>query len=444
MIKILLIQDYNPESRAILAKSIERDLDAKVYPVSTLLEANKIANGISEDITMMVCNVTNPTPEDLEKFQVQTATIPTVLCLNHKYTLLADKSNVVRSIPSGITFDVLMALHDLINEKTVETRNAIGQFFRININMLLAVCPLKVDIYIKISETKYIKMFKQGDEFGPADCEKYIQKKGVEFLYIKSEDISSFILKYQTELDALKRAKSVNLESLVKIHDVSFETVQELSKQLGFSKEVQAIAKKQIELTIKGMGQYPSLKKILSKLDLFNGKYLTAHSCLTGIIACSIASQLDWGSESTLYKLNLAAFLHDIVFDNSELAACETIEEAEQKFSAAEVLIYKNHSTVAAEISRKFTGVPPDVDSIIAQHHELPDGTGFPRKITHSYVTPLSAVFVIAHDFADYVLRAGLKNYNSEDFIEITRKKYFQNRYKRIVQVLDKLETNLE
>jgi hypothetical protein len=440
MIKILLVQDYNSSSRQALALALEKNFDSKVYQVSTLIEANKMANGITDEMTVMICDVVNPTVEDLEKFRVQTSRVPTLVCYNEKYASLEDKNNIIKTVQSKTPFDIGIALHALLDEDVILNKSTLGQFIRIHTKMLLAVCPLKVDIYIKISEVKYIKLFKKGDLFGPVDCEKYMQKKGLEFLYLRAEDISSFTSKYQNELDALKAAKEVSFEKLAKMHDVTFDTVQTLSKQLGFSKEVQAIAKGQIDLAIKSLGKSPSLKNILSKLDQFNGKYLTAHSCLTGVIACSIASQLDWGSEATFYKLNLAAFLHDIVFDDSELAACATIEEAESKFSVSQVLIYKNHATDAADISRKFTGVPPDVDSIIVQHHELPDGTGFPRKITHSYVTPLSAVFVIAHDFADFVLKNGIKNYRTDSFIRAMQAKYPQNRYKKSIQVIQTLD----
>src|SRR6185312_15892576 len=102
-----------------------------------------------------------------------------------------------------------------------------------------------------------------------------------------------------------------------------------------------------------------------------------------GYIACAIATQMDWASDSTFQKLTLAAFLHDITLSNHELAQCDTVQEAIDKktFTEAEIAGFRVHPAKGAEIARQFQEVPPDVDVIILQHHERPDGSGFPRGI---------------------------------------------------------------
>ena len=47
--------------------------------------------------------------------------------------------------------------------------------------------------------------------------------------------------------------------------------------------------------------------------------------------------------------------------------------------------------------------LPPDVDSIILEHHERPDGTGVPKQLTANQIKPLSSIFIFAHDIVDII-----------------------------------------
>ena len=68
---------------------------------------------------------------------------------------------------------------------------------------------------------------------------------------------------------------------------------------------------------------------------------------------------------------------------NQQLAKIGTLQELrkrEGEFTEKEVKSYKTHPAVAAEIAKGIDEVPPDVDTIIMQHHERPDGKGFPER----------------------------------------------------------------
>src|SRR5690606_17317257 len=73
-------------------------------------------------------------------------------------------------------------------------------FTRVRTPLLLSVVPLKGDIYIKLSKTKYVKLFHQGDQFEQSDYEKYTTRKGVEYLYLKKDAVNEFLIKYTDEI----------------------------------------------------------------------------------------------------------------------------------------------------------------------------------------------------------------------------------------------------
>ncbi len=51
--------------------------------------------------------------------------------------------------------------------------------------------------------------------------------------------------------------------------------------------------------------------------------------------------------------------------------------------------------------------LPPDTDLIILQHHERPDGSGFPRGLTHTRIGTLASLFILAEDLVHHSARNG-------------------------------------
>ena len=90
-------------------------------------------------------------------------------------------------------------------------------------------------------------------------------------------------------------------------------------------------------------------------------------------------------------------------------------------------------------MARKMSEVPANVDIILAQHHERPDGSGFPRSLASNYIAPLSAVFIVAHDLADFVLSSG-SDFKMASFLDQMRPHYNFGQFKKIFVVLENLK----
>jgi response regulator RpfG family c-di-GMP phosphodiesterase len=154
-----------------------------------------------------------------------------------------------------------------------------------------------------------------------------------------------------------------------------------------------------------------------------------------------MASKLQWGSESTFQKLSLASFLHDITLENQALAEIQTLAELDPRmseFTEKEIKAFREHPTVAADMAKRMSEIPPDVDTIIRQHHERPDASGFPRKLGHSYIAPLSCVFIVAHDLSQFVLKEG-DNFEIAKFIKEVSHKYKSSQFKKVLASIETL-----
>ena len=145
-----------------------------------------------------------------------------------------------------------------------------------------------------------MKLFHEGDSFEASDMEKYTVQKGIEYLYLRKADVGEFIQKYNSDLQKIiQTVQNLTVQELGKVHESIYETAAELGRRVGFTKEVQQMAKAHVQVTIKSMDKSPRLGNILDRVKSYGGQYIGAHSGIVGYIACAIASQMDWASDST-------------------------------------------------------------------------------------------------------------------------------------------------
>lgn len=438
---LLLEPDEEIRERTIFA--IESSYEAQVIGVSEVAQAMVVISEPGHGVELMVCDTQGGALADFESLQNASAQIPCIFCVEAKAmnqpTLGWNVLSVVDR--ASLILNVLATLEKL-SSKGVVARNSMSDddFVKIKTSLLLSVCPLKGDIFIRLSESKYVKLFKEGDHFEASDKEKYTARKGIDYLYLRKANTQEFIQKYNADLQkTLAKAHKMNIEEVAKVNNTIHETVQELGKRVGFTRDVQVLARTQVRMTMKSMGKSPSLSQILDRLKAFEGRYIASHSTMVAYMACAVASQMEWGSEGTFHKLTLAAFLHDVTLENHRLAQCNTLAEAEAGgFSKEELADFRVHTVKAAEIANTFQEVPADVDVIIAQHHERPDGTGFPRRLNATYIAPLAVVFIVAHDLAQFAIAKG-PGFKVGEFLLTARDRFKSTQFRKVLDSLENL-----
>jgi HD-GYP domain-containing protein (c-di-GMP phosphodiesterase class II) len=337
---------------------------------------------------LLICDATPEGKLVLEAIFKKFPVIPTVLVGGGlKADPLLEGKNIVATIDPKETLETQIIPIVKANFKLTNVPVNESDYVRINTTLLLRVAPLKSDIYVRLSQEKFVKIMRQGDTFDSTDLEKYKNKKKIEHMFLKKSETKEFLNKFSGDLMKLLKSPATEL-STAKMKELSievYETTQGMIEQLGPTPEIQEIIKSSVELAIKSAGTQPGVQSLFADLLKDRHKYIASHSHLLGTLACTLATLLKWDSESTFYKLSLAAFLHDIMLKNQKLAEIQSLQELATTtgFSVAEEIAFKTHPIDAAHITKEFQDVPADVDSIVAQHHELPDGSGFPKGIVN-------------------------------------------------------------
>jgi HD-GYP domain-containing protein (c-di-GMP phosphodiesterase class II) len=170
---------------------------------------------------------------------------------------------------------------------------------------------------------------------------------------------------------------------------------------------------------------------ILEDLKIKEGSYISGHSLMVANVGCALAYRAGWTSAPTLFKICLAAFLHDISLHHEVMARIRSMDEVRSVgLDVEQVKELRLHPIRAGEYARQFSEIPTEVEQIVIQHHERPDGSGFPRGLNATQISPLGALFIIAEDLVHEALEDSGITVNS--FFEKRAAYYSRGQFKKI------------
>ncbi len=258
---------------------------------------------------------------------------------------------------------------------------------------------LSSDVYLQLSPNKYVKVV-SGGEGCQATLAKY-KTKGVQFVYL---DKANFDL-FANSVRALLQKKM--MEQAEKHNDDPSEKARILSSAHDILKnilaggrmdeETRALANEVTRETVKLV----SRTKIIDRFKEFkkncSDEYL--HATATCFVSCCLIDTFNWPSSDQIKeKVVLGALLCDVTLCPEDFLKMKEAKGDKEKLSP-KIL---NHPYECAEIASKDSVfISPETLAIIKQHHERPNGKGFPKGLGHQSITALTSVYIIANSFVE-------------------------------------------
>ncbi len=235
----------------------------------------------------------------------------------------------------------------------------------------------------------------------------------------------------------------VEEEAEIELNSTEFESFEDMDDELEEDKpfdidivEIKEAATKVIQKVKK----QPKLDSLFKKMKVCRDKdqYLKTHTSLSINIGSALARELHWGSDQTFEKIIYAAFIKDCALvkrpDLIKFKSLTEMEKLEDEFNFDDLDFVKNHPVEAQKICEEGFGIPEDVAMMVLQHHEMPDGSGFPNGITHQRITPLSSLFIIANDLADYIITK--PNWKVESYVKQATNTFSGPAFRKVIQAL--------
>ncbi|MCB0421783.1 MAG: hypothetical protein KDD61_12360, partial [Bdellovibrionales bacterium] len=222
------------------------------------------------------------------------------------------------------------------------------------------------------------------------------------------------------------------------------QLLRDLSNELGWPEELQELAKKHVDVALKLVEKSQDIKNHLKRMFDGSGGYFAKHSAALSLISVITAQKMGWASDYTGIKLVMASMLHDFSLTDHQVESLTDIVPMinNPKYSEVEdVIAVREHPRKAAEMVRGIRGLPLGIDEVLLQHHERPDGSGFPSRLVWKEIAPLSALFIVCEDLVDdFFLSKALGEFDLSSFAEKRKSVYSKGPFKEILTALAKIE----
>jgi response regulator RpfG family c-di-GMP phosphodiesterase len=428
MLKILLVEN-DEDLCDVLGFYLESELGAEVEFARTVSQASSFFDSVPE-VNCVICGYAFPdgSGEDvIRSLRGRNSAVPFILVGSYhpsNYPTFTDFT-VDAYVSKSEVFEKLKGTIEKVleNVKTGSENIQVTDYFRIRTHTILKLGVLTCDFYLRLPQSRYVRVLREGEIFEADDFNRFYEKN-VSYLYVKAKDRALFLEKLSQDLLQLSLLKSAPVDTVFQVSTSTLEVIADVTQRFGFTEEAQAVAKANVTLAVKNIQKNPDLAPLFAEFSKNPDSYIASHSVLLAYIACGVASLMGWKSDMTFYKLTLAAFLHDILLKNPRLAEIQTFQELEnrrEEFEPTEITAFMGHPQDAAQLLRNAKDIPLDVDIIILQHHERPDGKGFPGRLNYMKISPLSAVFVLGHEILRFHQKNPSKTPGSPDVLDFVK-----------------------
>ncbi len=438
--EMIISSEFNCE--IVLAKDGQEAID--------ILKNDSSVNMILTDYTMP-----NKNGVELYLFARDNCKIPTIF-VTGKFRIdlpglsTFDTDNILNAfIQKPFQTDELLETIRLVYDDFIQkspgiqiTEIPINQFDEFIKSHQLTIIPLNIlkrygfnaiDVFVKIHSDKLTKIIAKENSFSldQKTIDDY-ESRGFREAFIEKQEFK-IITKHMLNQLTIKARQQKKISPL-DIAGLQVNVSLHNLKDFGINEDQINSVNEILEETIQTVF---SDKAIESKIkELMQGySYHTSHCVLLMYVASNILKKTTLPFQNTLKKISLASFFHDLSIDN---------EAAENEFMGLDPrqeppsLIKKKllaHPQASAELLKKSAqDIFHEAQRIIEEHHELPDGTGYPRGLNSSQISPLTALFIISHDIANNFYR---NEYNKDDLKNMLanlESKYSQGPFKNFFE----------
>ncbi len=446
----LLVVSANPYMRGILKFVLETRLHLEVTELDSEEKALTYLRDVGARPAMIIYDY-NPHAYLLEDFvsymHNHSKTVRIIVLIDkvreEAVKLLKPTPQIQLMDEPRIPVDLVEAAKTLFGGTPYENTT---EYCRVDLKFLSILDGINKNLYIKIGE-KFIKLFQEDDDTQVLDLEKYL-KRGVEFLYLKRGTADWVIDQIQKQINIFLKTNNFRfvLRGASESPEKKFEQkILRIGSEVHIDQEFQQT----VELTIERIKDVidkdthvgPMLAQLKAKQSAY--AYYTQKINVTSLIACAMAKHLEWNSRITIDKLVFASVICDITLAvRPQLIRLQNLADfaaVKDKMTQEEIRLFLNHPKESAELLKKyFSTAPPETEVLAVQHHELPDGSGFPFGLKAEKISPLSALFIIANDFAYYFLEEDEPHL--QEFLLRCETRYDFVNFRKVVKALEKMK----
>lgn len=308
-------------------------------------------------------------------------------------------------------------------------------FLPVKIDLLKNAVSVPCDLYVKISEKKYVKIINRDQADAVTETVERYQKKDIDLLYVEKQFYSSLSTLIMNDFFCAEENALPAEERGIKIT----ESIMLITSDLGAPAEVIESINESYTEVIKNL-EHEKVSKLLSNMTANENVFVENHSYLTSVFAVMMSRKMKWATPKIQNNICMAALLHDLVLADHRLGHHDkdTLENIKKLPSKERDLVF-NHPKILAEKLRTTTKIPDDVLSLISKHHEGRGVDSYPAPEGTVRLDPVNCLFNVAHQFSIELYKIGFNNMKLANAFENLRKIFHSNSMITYIDLLEEL-----
>lgn len=290
-------------------------------------------------------------------------------------------------------------------EETGSTEQA-SDYIDISLTLLKTFSSkLAFDIFIKRTEKSYTKVFSKNDHIDWDRVTRY-HDKGVQVFYCRKPDYQTYILFVEKLGQQLGESPQGwrQEEAALFLKEMANFTIQEIQTNFRISPKAVSGAASFTHGCIETLKENPkNLVKLISTLA--RKPYLVKHATMTTMLSLILARQSGLEGDRTYRVIGMGALLHDI--GESQLCFDPEQEEFLKGEQRQELM---RHPELGKRMLDGIKGINEEVGLIIMQHHEQPNGQGYPNRIRGHQIYHPAKIVSVADSFSSLITKRNFRD----------------------------------
>lgn len=300
----------------------------------------------------------------------------------------------------------------------METSSKGRSHIDISLNILRRINrALSFDVYIKRTETSYTKIFKKGDVIDWERVALY-EDKGITHFYLSSKeyDLYGQLVERLGEQLVDNADKFSGEEASELLRDLAQFTCYEMIENMKIDERSVYNASNVVSGCIDLMNKDP--KGVLSIMSMLtNQPYILKHSVMVSIFSVLLAKSNGITSETNLKIIGLGGFLHDV-----GVSQLTFDPEDEDQMTPEQRKEMNRHPEIGRQLLDRVKGIRAEVLQIIVQHHEQPNGCGYPNGLRDNDIYHPAKIVSIADTFCSLITKRSYRDaFTVSEAIDIMR-----------------------
>jgi putative nucleotidyltransferase with HDIG domain len=281
------------------------------------------------------------------------------------------------------------------------------------------------DVFLKLSEENYAHVFSKSTGLDYKRLAHYMSK-GVTHLWVKGDDLHAYMEFISKPAHAIfVDPQTPQEKKIATLLNMTEQNLAELFTQISVNDEAAKSTRQVIENYVQLMTTEPQTLAVILKL-VSHGEYLYYHAIAVSIFSMFIAKASGQLNKEMLEIVAMGGFLHDI--------GCSQIPQdilnSTHELTPQQQAVMRKHPRIGMKMLEKSRIIPKEVRYIIYQHHECPNGQGYPNGLRGSAIYMPARVVALADEFSELIShRPGRKAYPVDQALKILEQEASAGKY---------------